>query len=666
MAVNPTKPGPMPNVYEFGPFQLDPTEGLLLREGTPVPLMPKTFEVLRVLVENRGRLLQKDELMKLVWPESFVEEGNLSHHVFTLRKALGEEKGLAEYIETVPKRGYRFIAPVREVDRTVGHGRTSAAVDVAERTQTTPDASPQVQPTHVGATTEPGRWRFTRPAAITGVIVAAVALAASGWMAWNARSDRTPPGTSRSRTLVVLPFKPLVATSRDEWLEWGLAETLITRFSRVPGIIVRPISATRPFASLDQDPTVAGRQLGAEVVLDGSIQRSGDRIRVTVRLIRTKDGAPLWARAFDEKAADIFAIQDSIAEQVAASLVPQLLDGAAARLKTPDTKNTEAYQLYLRARFLWSQRTTEGLKKAIEYFNHAIATDPGYAQAYSGLADCYQIRHDLAPHDRMPKARDAALKALQLDPELAEGHISLAGIRAFYEWDRAGAERALWHAVQLDPRSAEAYRMLALQLMLRRRFEEAEHAIKQAQEFEPLSVTVGKMTAWLAFHRRDYNRAISLYSGVLELDSHFAQAQREIGLSYLLNGEHKNGIAALRTSLKLPENYFRSTTQADLAYASAVSGDEREARSTLTRLQGPLTEGYVDPYDVAMVYVGLKDNESAFLWLQRAYDHRSYWLSWLTVDPRWDPVHADPRFGELVRGIGLSEPPSATTAGESR
>ena len=665
MAVNPSKPGPMTNVYEFGPFRLDPTEGLLLRDGTPVPLMPKTFEVLRVLVENRGRLLQKDELMKLVWPESFVEEGNLSHHVFTLRKALGEDKGSA-YIETVPKRGYRFIAPVREVGRTLGLGAMSAYVDVAERTVTTPDAPPPFQPMHRGATTEPARWRFTRPAVIAWVIVAAVALAAFGWMARNARSDRTPPGTSGSRTLAVLPFKPLVAADRDEWLEWGLAETLITRFSGVPGIVVRPISATRPFASLDQDPTAAGRQLGVEVVLDGSIQRSGDRIRITVRLIRTQDGAPLWARAFDERVADILAIQDSIAEQVAASLVPQLIDGAGARLKTPGTKNTEAYQLYLRARFLWSQRTTEGLTKAIEYFNRAIETDPGYAQAYSGLADCYQIRHDLAPHERMPKARSAALKALQLDPELAEGHVSLAGIREFYEWDRAGAERELGRAIQLDPRSAEIYRILALQLMLRRRFVEAERAIKQALKFEPLSLTVGKMTAWLAFHRRDYDQAISLYSAVLELDSHFAQAQREIGLSYLLNGEHKNGLTALRTSLELPENYFRSTSQADLAYAAAVSGDKREARRALAKLQGPLTGGYVDPYDVAMVYVGLEDKESAFLWLQRAYDDHSYWLSWLAVDPRWDPVHTDPRFGDLVRAIGLPEPPSVRTADELR
>ena len=191
--------------------------------------------------------------------------------------------------------------------------------------------------------------------------------------------------------------------------------------------------------------------------------------------------------------------------------MPQLTDGGLSSRHTRH-EESEAYQLYLRARHLWSQRTTDGLRKAIEYFNEAIETDPGYALAYAGLADCYQIRHDLAPHERMPKARSAALKALQLDPELAEAHVSLAGIREFYEWDRAGAERELGRAIQLDPRSAEAYRILALQLMLRRRFDEAERAIKQAQEFEPLSVTVGKMTAWLAFHRRDYDRAITLYA----------------------------------------------------------------------------------------------------------------------------------------------------------
>ncbi len=575
----------MTNVYQFGSFRLDTGEGLLLRDGTPVPLMPKSFDMLRVLVENRGRLLQKNELMRLVWPDSFVEEGNLSHHIFSLRRALGDDKGPAGYIETVPKRGYRFVAEVREL----GHVR-------------------------------------------------------------SARSDRTP---TRPRTLAVLPFKPLVASNPDEWLEWGIAETLITRFSGVPGIVVRPISATRRFSSVDQDPTAAGRQLGVDVVLDGSIQRSSDRIRVTVRLIRTEDGAPIWARAFDERVADIFSVQDSIAEQVAASLVPQLTYEVGSRRGTRVTKNAEAYQLNLRARHLWSQRTTDGLRKAIEYFNQAIETDPGYALAYAGLADCYQIRHDLAPHERMPEARSAALKALQLDPELAEAHVSLAGIREFYEWDRAGAERELRRAIELDPGSAEAYRMLALQLMVRRRFDEAEQAVKQAQELEPLSVTVGKMAAWLAFHRRQYDQAITLYRGVLELDPHFSQAQREIGLSYLQNGEHSKALAALRASLELSENYFRSTNRADLAHAYAISGDQREAKRVLAGLLVASPDGYVDPYGVAIVYVALGDSEAAFKWLRRAYDEHSYWLSWLGVDPRWDPLRSDSRFREVEQRVGL-------------
>ena len=243
MAVNPSKPGPMTNVYEFGPFRLDPTEGLLLRDGTPVPLMPKTFELLRVLVENRGRLLQKDELMKLVWPESFVEEGNLSHHVFTLRKALGEDKGSA-YIETVPKRGYRFIAPVREVGRTLGLGAMSAAVDVAERTVTTPDASPPFQPLHGGATAEPGRWRFTRPAALAGAIVVAL-LAAGGALLWQ-RRPQAPPLTDKD----VLVLADFTNSTGEPVFDGTLREALAVQLERSPFLKVMNDAQVRQILQL--------------------------------------------------------------------------------------------------------------------------------------------------------------------------------------------------------------------------------------------------------------------------------------------------------------------------------------------------------------------------------------------------------------------------------
>ncbi len=339
-----------------------------------------------------------------------------------------------------------------------------------------------------------------------------------------------------------------------------MAETLITRLGGVSEISVRPFSAMRRYGSLDQDPAAAGRELGVDAVLDGSMQRVGGRIRVTARLIRTSDGVPLWVRTFDENVSDIFALQDSISEQVVGSLIPELATQARSHFGTRGTDNADAYQLYLRGRYFWNKRTKESLKNAIEYFGRALTKDPGYALAYSGIADCYIIRHDLPPHDRMPKARDAATKALQINPNLGEAHLSLARVKGYYEWDRPGAERELRTAIQIDSRSADAYRTLAIQLMWVRRFDEAENANRRAQELDPLSVTVNKQAAWLAFHRRQYDKAIALYRSVLELDPHFAQAQREIGLAYLQAGQYQEAHHALRTALEQPENYFKSTT----------------------------------------------------------------------------------------------------------
>jgi DNA-binding winged helix-turn-helix (wHTH) protein/TolB-like protein/tetratricopeptide (TPR) repeat protein len=628
-------------LYQFGPFRLDTQEQRLLSDGRPVQLTPKSFELLRVLVENPGRLLSKDELLKLVWPDSYVEEGNLSHHVFALRKALGDEKASTQYIETVPRRGYRFIADVQEVKET--HQSRAIATDDASLA----DADPHIP----GASVHHRRWPIRAAASAVMMLLAMTVIGIVGYR-WRAGNIHTAP-SSALRQIAVLPFKPIVVADRDESLEWGMAETLITRLGGVSEIGVRPFSAVRRYGSLDQDPAAAGRELGVDAVLDGSMQRVGGRIRVTARLVRASDGVALWVRTFDANVSDIFALQDSISEQVVGSLIPELAAQARSHFGARDTDNADAYQLYLRGRYFWNKRTKESLNNAIEYFGRALTKDPGYALAYSGLADCYIIRHDLPPHDRMPKARDAATKALQINPNLGEAHLSLARVKGYYEWDRAGAERELRRAIQIDSRSADAYRTLAIHLMLVRRFGEAENANRRAQELDPLSVTVNKQAAWLAFHRRQYDTAIALYRSVLELDPHFAQAQREIGLAYLQVGQYQEAQHALRTALEHPENYFRSTTTADLAHAYAIAGDRPEALRMLGTLRRSPADEYVDPADVAVIHVGLGDKETALRWLERAYDEHSYWLSWLGVDPRWDALRSDSRFQELEQRVGV-------------
>ena len=302
----------MSNLYQFGRFRLDTQEQRLLSDGKPVTLTPKSFELLRVMVENPGRLLHKDELLRLVWPDSYVEEGNLSHHVFALRKALGDEKTSTQYIETVPRRGYRFIADVQEVKET--DQGLAIATDNASLT----DPAPHIP----GVFVHDRRWPIRATASAVVILLATTVVGIVGYR-WRVGSIHSAP-SSALRQIAVLPFKPIVVADRDESLEWGMAETLITRLGGVSEIGVRPFGAVRRYGSLDQDPAAAGRELGVDAVLDGSMQRVGGRIRVTARLIRTSDGVPLWVRTFDENVGEIFALQDSISEQVVASLIPEL------------------------------------------------------------------------------------------------------------------------------------------------------------------------------------------------------------------------------------------------------------------------------------------------------------------------------------------------------
>ena len=419
------------HLYRFGPFELDAAKRLLLREGEPVPLTPKVFDTLLVLVENSGQVLEKDELMKKLWPDAVVEENNLNQCISTLRKALQESAGEHRYIVTIPGRGYQFVASVTEppVDEA-GPTAPSGVVD--------------------------HRWRLTRNAWIVSVLAAAsVMVMGYLWRAvWPGRTARE----ARVRSIAVLPFKSLGLLEGDEYLGLGLADALITRLGNVPGTLVRPTSSVVRYTDPSLDPVAAGRQLKVDSVLDGKIQRSGDRIRLTVQLLRVDDGAPLWADRFDESFTDIFSVQDSISEQVTRALLLRLTAPEKQRVTRRYTANAEAYRAYLKGRYYWSKSTPEGLDKAIEAFQQAIEIDPNYALAYAGLADCYVFGSGLGRplRERVPKARAAIEKALKIDDGLAEAYAPQAYIKLSYDWDWEGAERDFKRAIDLNPSYATA------------------------------------------------------------------------------------------------------------------------------------------------------------------------------------------------------------------
>ncbi|MGH9852041.1 MAG: winged helix-turn-helix domain-containing protein, partial [Blastocatellia bacterium] len=406
--------------YSFGRFQLHPARRALVSDGKVVPLAPKALEMLVLLVENRGRVLEKQELLDYLWPGSFVEEANLSQTIYLLRRALAESSDGEQYVETIPKRGYRFIAPVVESE----DGKTYVT---------------EQEPVEAGLPSQSHLTRWMKFGALA-VLVGIVTFASYLWL--SRRAEKTEPG-GPVRSLAVLPFKPLNADS-DNYLGLGMADVLITQLSDLNQIVVQPTSAVRKYDDPNAHPLVAGKELKVDAVLEGTFQKTADRLRVTLRLHDVRDGRTLWSGKFDEKFTDIFNVQDLISDQVAAALALNLSREKRTLMFRRYTENTVAYELYLKGRYWWNKRTVVGLKKAVGHFEQTIALAPNYALAYAGLADCYNllsILEVMPPQEAFPKARAAAVKALEIDDTLAEARASLGWTKWVYDWDWPGSER---------------------------------------------------------------------------------------------------------------------------------------------------------------------------------------------------------------------------------
>jgi DNA-binding winged helix-turn-helix (wHTH) protein/TolB-like protein/Tfp pilus assembly protein PilF len=631
---------PKSSMYEFAEFHVDAVKRLLMRRnGETIPLTPKVFDTLLYLVEHQGVVLDKDELMRAIWPDTVVEENNLNQSISVLRRVLGESRGENRYVATVPGRGYRFVADVK----------TAAAPEpIAERESIDPAF--------------PSHQRTDRHKSHVGFIFLAwigiVALAFAVYYLWptlttvlRAPTSSTPiPSASQVRSIAVLPFKPLVADSRDESLEMGMADTLNFRMSSLRDVTVRPISSVRKFSSLEQDPIAAGRELGVESVLDGQMQRWGDRIRVTARLIGVGDGKQLWAGQFDEKFTDIFAVQDLISEKVISALALKLTAEERKRLTKHYTEDAEAYRLYVNGRFYWERRTLEGLKKAIEYFGQAIGNDPKYALAYAGLADSYALLgvFHLPPKEAFPKAKEAALNALRIDDRLAEAHAALGHVKVQYEYDWAGAEKEYNRAIELNPNYVNAHHFYALCLSMMGRFDEGIEEIKRAQELDPFSLFIHANVGNILYHARRYDEAINQLKSVLEMNPNFALACSVLGHAYLQKGMVEQAIAEFQKR-KMPG----TGGAGDLGQAYASSARRSEALKEINKLQELSKQRYVAPYNLALIYTSLGDKNNALEWLEKAYEDRSTLLVWIRVDPRLDTLRSEPRFKAVMRQMGL-------------
>jgi TolB-like protein/DNA-binding winged helix-turn-helix (wHTH) protein len=684
--------------YEFGPFRVDTLKRLLLRDGQTVPLTAKAFDTLLTFVQHSGQDLDKDELIRAVWPDTIVEENNLTQNVSALRKALGESKSEHRYIVTIPGRGYRFVAAVKEVGDapaemqrgvdalTRGRGEETTAngngdngrnveaqhldepltserseeslvvfpprprVAVPQRlnisASTRPESAASLRP-EPNASTRRSSASLLKSAALVITLVGILGALAYWWMARRAQAPTypvAPPGS-----IAVLPFKALGMGAGDDYLGLGMADALITKLSNIRQISVRPTSAVVKFAGDGKtDPVAAGRELNVDSVLEGSIQRAGERVRVTVQLVSVRESRPLWAHTFDERLTDIFTVQDSISAQVAQALTLKLTGEEQRLLAKRYTENVEAYQAYLRGRYFWNKRNEESLNKSITYFDEAISRDPAYALAYAGLADAHSVIGfyqfgKLPPAESFEKAKRAALQALELDETLAEAHVSLAISVNDVDHNEAAAERGFKRAIELNPNYATAHHWYSDFLALTGRPVEAMLEIKRALELDPLSLVINATLGERFYQARQYDEAIAQLRKTLEMDANFGPAHYLLGLALEQKGLYEEAIAELSRARTLSGN--NPWMVSALGHTLALAGKRNEAQRVLGELRELSKARHVTPYDFAVVYQGLGQPEQVMEWLQKL--HKDKIRRTLKDDPRMDALQQDARFQKL-------------------
>ncbi|MBI1747838.1 MAG: protein kinase [Acidobacteria bacterium] len=491
-------------------------------------------------------------------------------------------------------------------------------------------------------------------------VVAGLALLAMAALVYVWRS-RGGPGRNQPaiRSLAVLPLKSLSGDANDDYLGLAVADTLIIKLSNLQRLIVRPTSAVRKYNRPEQDSLAAGREQQVDSVLEGSIQRSGERVRVTVRLLRVRDGSPLWAYKYDERQyTDIFAVQDSISERVAEALTVKLTGEERKLLAKHYTENTEAYQLYSKGRYFWNKRTREGFMKALDYFHQAIEKDPNYALAYVGLADSYTMLADydlLSPKEAAPKAKAAVTKALELDDSLEEAHTSLADIRRFYDWDWAGAEREYRRALELNPHYVTAHQWYAEFLAAMGRHHEARREIRRAEELDPISPVVKSAAGWVLFFARDYEQAIKQCQSAMELDPGYGEVYSQLRRAYEQKGMYREALAAdeklrafkKKSGLRPAESRDASAIQSAQAYWLMLLQLTKQDLESLENKEAAQIR-------MAEIFTQLGEKDQAFEWLERVYEEHAFWLPFLKVHPHLDPLRSDPRFQTLLRRVGLS------------
>jgi TolB-like protein/DNA-binding winged helix-turn-helix (wHTH) protein/tetratricopeptide (TPR) repeat protein len=650
-----------PRLARFGLYEVDLRTGELRKQGLKIRLQEKPFQILSILLERRGDVVTRKELRERLWPEdTFVDfDNSLNTAMSKLREALGESAGSPRYVETLTRRGYRFIAPVELLEPEAEVSKPTLSALPGPTAPAAIENLDSVPPTYllespVPAAAGPAIEHWRRSWITVATIGVGILLAYFFYVAW-VRWKAGPPSTSGRIRLAVLPFKNMSGDPEQEYLSEGLTEEMIAQLGRLhPRLAVIARTSAMQYAGTNKSINQIGNELDLDYIVEGSVRRAEDRVRITAKLIQVSDETQLWVEHYERGAADVLALQSEVARRIAGSLAVELLPARRGPPGLSATTTPAAYEAYLKGRFFWNKRREEPLRKSIEYFQQAIQHDPRYAPAYSGLADAYIVLETysaLSAKQTLPLARAAATKALELDDSLAETRTTLAAIRQL-EWDWTGAEAEFRRALELNPNYATARQWYSEYLTMVGRIDEAVAEAKLAQELDPLSIIINYVLGYNLYVARRYDEAIVQYCKALEIDPTFYAARFAVANTYEQKAMYAEALAEWQGIMI---DGGRKEEAEELGRVFARSGYASVLKQRHLQLIERSKKEYVESLLIARLCLKVGRRDEAFEWLEQAYQERRQRLGYLKVDPVYDSIRSDPRYLDLLRRIGLPQ-----------
>jgi TolB-like protein/DNA-binding winged helix-turn-helix (wHTH) protein/Tfp pilus assembly protein PilF len=628
----------------FGVFELDLREGQLRKRGLRVRLQEQPIQVLTILVEHPGEVITREELQKRLWPaDTFVDfDQGLNKAINKIRDALSDSAESPRFVETVARRGYRFLADVKAADASpVRSPELATLLQPAEAAHDRPD--------HASKLANPNNFRPSLAWKIS-VFVLLVLIAFFGTWMFHSKNHASPV----IRSLAVLPLESLSSDASQDYFADGMTDELISDLGQISSLRVISRTSVMTYKHVRKPLPQIARELNVDAVVEGTVLRSGDQVRITAQLIEASTDKHLWSQSYEGELRDTLALQNKVASAIANQIRINLNPREQAILKSARVVNPEAYKSYLKGRYFWNKRTADGLKAALTYFNQAIDEDPNYAQAYSGLADTYALLGDwqyavMPSKETLPKAKAAAVKALELDSSLSEAHTSLGYCLRSFVWDFDSAEKEFRRAIEINPSYATAHHWNAVNLGLLGRHKEALAEMKKAVSLDPLSLIINADLAEFLLLTHSYDESVKQSRKIIEMDPNFAIGHKQLGDAYLLTKMDKEAVAELQKAVRLSGG--SPICIAELARAYVTTGHRNEAAKLLSDLEKNSNASFSDAPQIAMIYVSMGDNEQAMHWLERAYEAR--FNPSILLRSGFDPLRPDPRFEDFMRRVGL-------------